>query len=152
MIRQHMMPITRRASYCSIITTPMERRRKQFRQSCSRRCYRSCSARSEHVLGRFYSLLPVWAGGCIYWYPLGAMRESLTHLPLVELPIHTAGAGTLSTFLAHTALDIGPIFRSFVPVGREAGREVVFMSVPPPIVSCSIHIAHISATTRVGLP
>ncbi len=58
------------------------------------------------------------------------MRESLSHLPLVELPVRAAGAGTLSTFLAHAALDHGPIFRSIVPVGRDAGRDVVFMLGP----------------------
>ena len=58
------------------------------------------------------------------------MCESLTNPPLVELPLNAAGAGTLPTFLAQAALEHGPIFRSIVPFGREAGREVVFMLGP----------------------
>jgi retinoid hydroxylase len=58
------------------------------------------------------------------------MHASLDHLPLVELPLNAAGAGTLPAFLAQAALEHGPIFRSVVPVGREAGRPIVFMVGP----------------------
>lgn len=58
------------------------------------------------------------------------MQASLEHLPSVELPLNAAGAGTLPTFLAEAALEHGPIFRSVVPVGREAGRSIIFMVGP----------------------
>lgn len=51
-------------------------------------------------------------------------------LPAVELPLRAAGSGTLAAFLANAALEHGPIFRSIIPAGREAGREVVFMVGP----------------------
>ena len=56
--------------------------------------------------------------------------QGLADLPLVPLPRHAAGAGTLPTFLAQAAVEHGPIFRSLVPSGREAGQEVVFLVGP----------------------
>ncbi|MDQ5852250.1 MAG: cytochrome P450, partial [Chloroflexota bacterium] len=58
------------------------------------------------------------------------MQHTLAHLPFVELPIRAAGSGTLPTFLAQAAVEHGPIFRSVVPAGREAGRDIVFMVGP----------------------
>ncbi len=58
------------------------------------------------------------------------MSRAFVDMPLVHLPRDAAGAGTLPAFLARAAVEHGPIFRSVVPVGREAGREFVFMVGP----------------------
>lgn len=57
-------------------------------------------------------------------------NQALQALPSVDLPLRAAGAGTLPTFLAQAATEHGPIFRSIVPAGREAGRTVIFMVGP----------------------
>ena len=58
------------------------------------------------------------------------MSHGLADLPAVELPSRAASSGTLPAFLAGAALEHGPIFRATVPIGREAGREIVFMVGP----------------------
>ncbi len=58
------------------------------------------------------------------------MTHSLSSMPAVELPPRAASSGTLPSFLAAVATEHGPIFRSRVPIGREAGREIVFMVGP----------------------
>lgn len=58
------------------------------------------------------------------------MQTGLASIPAVTLPLHAAGSGTLPAFLAHAAIDHGPIFRTVIPAGRDAGREVVFLVGP----------------------
>ena len=51
-------------------------------------------------------------------------------IPAVDIPGRLAATGTLAEVLAQAAVEHGPIFRSLVSSGREAGRQVVFMAGP----------------------